>query len=107
MGKNKNEAFESALTSTQRKLQEFIDSLSTEEQAVMASITGMPRGEVEGFMVDTARSTSRTSHVAHKSTGEIGIGNALHVNTPFGQSAVFVDEKLFESILSEKVKFNF
>jgi hypothetical protein len=108
MAQNEHEAFQNAVTSTQGKLQAFMDTLSNEEQAVVASIiTGARDGEVEGFMVDTVRNAGRTSHKVHAPSGEIGLGATLSVNTSFGQAAVPVDEKLFNGILAEKIKFGF
>ena len=100
------QTFVKAVISTQEKLQQFVDGLAIEEQAVMASILGTSAGdEVEGFMV--AGQLAGSSVHSAKVTGNIGLGSpTVSFHTPFGQSTAPVDGNVFDDLLANQTKLD-
>jgi hypothetical protein len=101
-----SQTFVKAVISTQEKLQQFVDGLAIEEQAVMASILGTSAtDEVEGFML-SGQLAGSSVHTA-KGTGNVGLGSStVSFTTPFGQSTAAIDGNAFDDLLAKQAKLD-
>jgi hypothetical protein len=93
------ERFESAVRSTQQKLQEFVQALTLDEQAVVVSLLGgTSEDEVEAFSVHS-----------HELTGEPVPSSivSIQVNTTFGQAGARVDASSFYSRVTGPIDLRF